>query len=49
MNAYVETAMGTSLQGLGTFQKKYREAVHEMGLLFLHRWHIIKYDNNSEW
>jgi hypothetical protein len=36
-NILSETAMGTSMQGLGAFQEKYREAVHQMGLLLVHR------------
>ncbi|XP_026825369.1 cytochrome P450 4C1 [Ooceraea biroi] len=37
LNAICETAMGTSLKGLGAFQKKYRQAVHKMGLLLVYR------------
>ncbi|XP_066581157.1 cytochrome P450 4C1-like [Prorops nasuta] len=37
LNAVCETAMGTSLQGRGEFQYKYREAVHQMGELLVHR------------
>ncbi|XP_071578167.1 cytochrome P450 4C1-like isoform X4 [Temnothorax nylanderi] len=32
-----ETAMGTSLRGLGDFQQQYREAVHRMGELLIYR------------
>ncbi|XP_024883663.1 cytochrome P450 4C1-like isoform X3 [Temnothorax curvispinosus] len=32
-----ETAMGTSLRGLGAFQKRYIEAVHRMGELVTYR------------
>ncbi|XP_011873047.1 PREDICTED: cytochrome P450 4C1-like [Vollenhovia emeryi] len=37
LNAICETAMGTSLQGLGEFQQRYREAVHRIGELLVHR------------
>ncbi|XP_024873026.1 cytochrome P450 4C1-like [Temnothorax curvispinosus] len=37
LNAICETAMGTSLHGLGTFQLKYRNAVHRMGELLIYR------------
>ncbi|XP_071647093.1 cytochrome P450 4C1-like isoform X3 [Temnothorax longispinosus] len=37
LNAICETAMGTSLRGLGDFQQQYREAVHRMGELFIYR------------
>ncbi|KAL0134211.1 hypothetical protein PUN28_001196 [Cardiocondyla obscurior] len=37
LNAICETAMGTSLQEMGEFQQQYREAVHEMGKIFIYR------------
>ncbi|XP_024875520.1 cytochrome P450 4C1-like isoform X2 [Temnothorax curvispinosus] len=37
LNAICETAMGTSLQGLGEFQQRYRKAVNRMGKLVTHR------------
>ncbi|XP_071578154.1 cytochrome P450 4C1-like isoform X1 [Temnothorax nylanderi] len=37
LNAICETAMGTSLRGLGDFQQQYREAVHRMGELLIYR------------
>ncbi|XP_071576478.1 cytochrome P450 4C1-like [Temnothorax nylanderi] len=37
LNAICETAMGTSLRGLGAFQQRYREAVQRMGELFIYR------------
>ncbi|XP_024892876.1 cytochrome P450 4C1-like isoform X2 [Temnothorax curvispinosus] len=37
LNAICETAMGTSLRGLGDFQQQYREAVHRMGELLVYR------------
>ncbi|XP_036145804.1 cytochrome P450 4C1 isoform X3 [Monomorium pharaonis] len=37
LNAICETAMGTSLQEMGTFQQQYRRAVHRMGELCVHR------------
>ncbi|XP_024883662.1 cytochrome P450 4C1-like isoform X2 [Temnothorax curvispinosus] len=37
LNAICETAMGTSLRGLGAFQKRYIEAVHRMGELVTYR------------
>ncbi|XP_011701421.1 PREDICTED: cytochrome P450 4C1-like isoform X2 [Wasmannia auropunctata] len=37
LNAICETAMGTSLQGLGAFQQQYRKAVHRMGELLVYR------------
>lgn len=36
-NAFVETAMGTSLQGLGAFQQQYRQTVYEMGEILIYR------------
>ncbi|TGZ36221.1 Uncharacterized protein DBV15_07407 [Temnothorax longispinosus] len=36
-NAFAETAMGTSLRGLGDFQQQYREAVYQMGELLAYR------------
>ncbi|XP_024891880.1 cytochrome P450 4C1-like [Temnothorax curvispinosus] len=38
LNAICETAMGTSLRGLGDFQQQYREAVHQMGELVVYRY-----------
>ncbi|XP_024890530.1 cytochrome P450 4C1-like [Temnothorax curvispinosus] len=38
LNAICETAMGTSLRGLGDFQQQYREAVHQMGELLIYRY-----------
>ncbi|KAL6262130.1 hypothetical protein P5V15_007230 [Pogonomyrmex californicus] len=37
LNAICETAMGTSLQGLGAFQQRYRKAVQEMGEILIYR------------
>ncbi|XP_036146947.1 cytochrome P450 4C1-like isoform X2 [Monomorium pharaonis] len=37
LNAICETAMGTSLQGMGAFQQQYRKAVYRMGELCAHR------------
>ncbi|XP_071582126.1 cytochrome P450 4C1-like isoform X1 [Temnothorax nylanderi] len=37
LNAICETAMGTSLRGLGDFQQQYREAVHRMGEFLAYR------------
>ncbi|XP_071576174.1 cytochrome P450 4C1-like isoform X3 [Temnothorax nylanderi] len=37
LNAICETAMGTSLRGLGAFQQRYIEAVHRMGELVTYR------------
>ncbi|XP_025997578.1 cytochrome P450 4C1 [Solenopsis invicta] len=37
LNAICETAMGISLQGMGSFQQQYRKAVHRMGELFVYR------------
>ncbi|XP_039307309.1 cytochrome P450 4C1 isoform X2 [Solenopsis invicta] len=37
LNAICETAMGTSLQGLGSFQQQYRKAVHQMGEFIVYR------------
>ncbi|TGZ38590.1 hypothetical protein DBV15_11251, partial [Temnothorax longispinosus] len=42
LNAICETAMGTSLRGLGDFQQQYREAVHRMGELLIYR-HAFTY------
>ncbi|NP_001291531.1 cytochrome P450 4C1-like precursor [Solenopsis invicta] len=46
LNAICETAMGTSLQEMGSFQQQYRKAVHRMGELLVYRamrpW--LKYD-----
>ncbi|XP_039306246.1 cytochrome P450 4C1 isoform X2 [Solenopsis invicta] len=46
LNAICETAMGTSLQEMGSFQQEYRKAVHRMGELLFYRgtrpW--LKYD-----
>jgi len=37
LNALCETAMGTPLQGLGLFQQRYRNAVHQMGQIMMYR------------
>ncbi|XP_036142986.1 cytochrome P450 4C1 isoform X1 [Monomorium pharaonis] len=37
LNAICETAMGTSLQGMGAFQQQYRKAVHRMGEICVYR------------
>ncbi|CAL1684726.1 unnamed protein product [Lasius platythorax] len=37
LNAICETAMGTSLQNLGTFEQQYREAVHQIAELTFYR------------
>ncbi|XP_036144121.1 cytochrome P450 4C1-like isoform X2 [Monomorium pharaonis] len=37
LNIICETAMGTSLQGMGSVQQQYRKAVHRMGELFVYR------------
>ncbi|XP_067213620.1 cytochrome P450 4C1 [Linepithema humile] len=37
LNAICETAMGTSMQGLGESQHRYRKAVHEIGELLVRR------------
>ncbi|XP_071646079.1 cytochrome P450 4C1-like [Temnothorax longispinosus] len=46
-NAFAETAMGTSLRGLGDFQQQYREAVHRMGKLFTYR--LLRQWLHSDW
>ncbi|TGZ39743.1 Cytochrome P450 4C1 [Temnothorax longispinosus] len=42
-----ETAMGTSLRGLGDFQQQYREAVHKMGELLTYR--VMRQWLHSDW
>ncbi|XP_011706508.1 PREDICTED: cytochrome P450 4C1-like, partial [Wasmannia auropunctata] len=37
LNAICETAMGTSLRDLNAFQQSYRDAIHQMGDLLVHR------------
>ncbi|XP_011878425.1 PREDICTED: cytochrome P450 4C1-like [Vollenhovia emeryi] len=37
LNAICETAMGTSLNKMGEFQKQYRQAVHDMGKIIIYR------------
>uniref|UniRef100_UPI003B642336 cytochrome P450 4C1-like n=1 Tax=Monomorium pharaonis TaxID=307658 RepID=UPI003B642336 len=37
LNAICETAMGTSLQNMGEFQQRYRQAIHEMGNILFYR------------
>ncbi|XP_036144046.1 cytochrome P450 4C1-like isoform X1 [Monomorium pharaonis] len=37
LNIICETAMGTSLQGMGSVQQQYRKAVHRMGELIVYR------------
>lgn len=34
----IETAMGTSLEGMTSIHTKFREAIHEMGNYLLHRY-----------
>ncbi|XP_024868675.1 cytochrome P450 4C1-like, partial [Temnothorax curvispinosus] len=47
LNAICETAMGTSLRGLGDFQQQYREAVHKMGELLTYR--VMRQWLRSDW
>ncbi|XP_071571005.1 cytochrome P450 4C1-like isoform X2 [Temnothorax nylanderi] len=47
LNAICETAMGTSLRGLGDFQQQYREAVHQMGELLTYR--VMRQWLHSDW
>ncbi|XP_071571012.1 cytochrome P450 4C1-like isoform X1 [Temnothorax nylanderi] len=47
LNAICETAMGTSLRGLGDFQQQYREAVHQMGELLIYR--LCRQWLHSDW
>ncbi|XP_071647079.1 cytochrome P450 4C1-like isoform X3 [Temnothorax longispinosus] len=47
LNAICETAMGTSLRGLGDFQQQYREAVHRMGELLIYR--VMRQWLRSDW
>ncbi|XP_071647081.1 cytochrome P450 4C1-like isoform X2 [Temnothorax longispinosus] len=47
LNAICETAMGTSLRGLGDFQQQYREAVHKMGELLTYR--VMRQWLHSDW
>ncbi|XP_036144300.1 cytochrome P450 4C1 [Monomorium pharaonis] len=37
LNIICETAMGTSLRGMGSLQQQYRKAVHRMGELLIYR------------
>ncbi|XP_071570996.1 cytochrome P450 4C1-like isoform X2 [Temnothorax nylanderi] len=47
LNAICETAMGTSLWGLGDFQQQYREAVHQMGEFLAYR--LFRQWLHSDW